>query len=153
LTASQDTPPAPPGGGATVRPVALALGLVLLALGVLGLIGGPIVGRPASEPLVVTGPGHDILHLILGALFIHVAFGLAGRAAADGLTMLGLVSLAVAALTVVSPDLLGLLGAPANLGDQLLHVVIGGVAIVVGRLARSGRTIHLPGRAGDAPDQ
>jgi hypothetical protein len=136
-----------------VRPVALAIGLALLGMGILGLLGGPIVGRPAAEPLVVTGPGHDILHLVMGALFVHVAFGLVGRTAADGLALLGGLSLGLAVLTVLSADLFGLLGAATNLGDQVVHVLTGAVALVVGRLARTGRHIALPRREAGPADR
>ena len=39
-------------------------------------MGNPIVGRPETTGLIVTGFGHDLVHLVCGALFLHVGLAL-----------------------------------------------------------------------------
>ena len=83
------TRPEPParagvGGSGTTelgreRGSALLAGTILIALGLAGSIGTPLVGGPPDTGVIVTGPGHDIIHLVIGALFLHIGLALDGR--------------------------------------------------------------------------
>ncbi len=118
------------------RSFAMVVGIVLVGLGLAGTIGNPIVGRADTTGIVVTGFGHDLVHLVTGALFLHVGVALNGRDRAFGLVGLGLFLLLTGTLSLVSDDLLGVYDAPTSGIDQLGHLLLGIAAIVVGWTGR-----------------
>ena len=71
------------------RGFAVVTGMLLILLGVLGAMGSPLVGRPGTTGIIVTGFGHDLVHLVTGALFVHVGVALDRRQRAWGLVGLG----------------------------------------------------------------
>ena len=71
------------------------------ALGLAGSIGNPIVGRPGTTGVFVTGFGHDLAHLVCGALFLHIGIALTGRQRAYGLVGLGVFLLVTRLLSLV----------------------------------------------------
>ena len=132
------------------RTFAVVVGVVLIALGVLGSLGSPLAGGPDHTSIIVTGFGHDLVHLVSGALFLHVGLALNGRNRALGLIVLGAFYVATAVLSVVSGDLFGLYGAHASGLDQLAHLLLGVAATTVGWMGRSeerreyGRAVSRP---------
>ena len=118
------------------RGFAIAVGTVLVVLGLAGSLGNPIVGRAETTGIFVTGVGHDLIHLVCGALFLHVGLALNGRNRAYGLVGLGIFFLLTAVLSLISSDLLGLYGAPTSGLDQLGHLLLGVAVIVVGWMGR-----------------
>jgi hypothetical protein len=118
------------------RGFAMVIGVVLIVFGIAGSIGNPIVGRPETTGLFVTGFGHDLVHLVTGALFLHVGIALNGRNRAYGLVGLGVFYLATGLLSLLSGDLFGLYDAPASGFDQLAHLLLGLAAVVIGWLGR-----------------
>jgi hypothetical protein len=140
------TRPEPPargaaGQGATEmgreRAFTLVAGAVLIFLGLAGSLGTPLVGGPDDTSVLVTGPGHDIAHLLMGALYLHIGLALDGRLRADGLILLGAVILVGGLLSLVSADLFGLYGAPTSVLDHVAHLALGVISIAVGGVARS----------------
>jgi hypothetical protein len=132
------------------RTFAMVVGAVLIALGLAGAIGNPIVGRPDTTGLIVTGFGHDLVHLVTGALFLHVGIALNGRNRAYGLIGLGIFFLVTGVLSLVSSDLLGLYDAPTSGIDQLAHLLLGIATIVVGWMGRGVERREF-GRAASRP--
>jgi hypothetical protein len=132
------------------RSFAVVVGVVLIALGVAGSLGNPIVGRPGSTGIIVTGFGHDLMHLVSGALFIHVGLALRGRQQAVGLMALGVVFLGSGLLSLLSADLVGLYDAPTSGFDQLGHILLGAAAIVIGWMGRGVERREF-GRAASRP--
>ena len=134
------------------RTFAVVAGAVLVLLGVAGSLGNPIVGGPEQTGLIVTGFGHDLVHLISGALFLHVGLALNGRNRAYGLIGLGVFFLATGVLSFLSSDLLGLYDEPTSGLDQIGHVLLGIAAIVLGWMGRGvprrvyGRAVSGPAR-------
>jgi hypothetical protein len=118
------------------RGFALVTGTVLVVLGVLGTMGSPIVGRPETTGLIVTGFGHDLVHLVCGALFIHVAVAFDRRQRAYALLGLGIFFLVSGLLSLLIPDLVGLYDAPTSGLDQLAHLLLGLAAVVIGWMGR-----------------
>lgn len=118
------------------RSFAMVVGVVLMAIGIAGSIGNPIVGRPETTGIITTGFGHDLVHLVTGALFLHVGVALNGRNRAYGLVGLGTFFLFTGLLSILSADLFGVYDAPASGMDQLAHVLLGIAAIVVGWMGR-----------------
>jgi len=132
------------------RTFAMVVGGVLVLLGIAGSLGTPIVGGPDDTSIVVTGFGHDLVHLVTGALFLHVGVALNGRNRALGLMVLGAFYLATAIVSFLSRDLLGLYDAPTSGIDQLAHLFLGVAALVIGWMGRGverrerGRAVSRP---------
>jgi hypothetical protein len=132
------------------RSFAVIVGAVLVLLGVAGSLGNPIVGSPEQTGLIVTGFGHDLVHLVSGALFLHVGLVLNGRNRAYGLVGLGIFYLVTGVLSFVSGDLLGLYDEATSGLDQIGHVLLGLAAIVIGWMGR-GVERRVRGRAVSGP--
>ncbi|MEA2026902.1 MAG: hypothetical protein U9O18_09435 [Chloroflexota bacterium] len=132
------------------RTFAMVVGAILIVLGIAGAIGNPIVGRADSTGIIVTGFGHDLIHLVTGALFLHVGVALNGRNRGYGLIGLGIFFLATGVLSLVSSDLLGIYDAPTSGFDQLGHILLGVAAIVVGWMGRGVEKREF-GRAASRP--
>lgn len=132
------------------RGFAIVVGIVLIVLGVAGSLGNPIVGRADHTGIIVTGFGHDLLHLVSGALFVHVGLALRGRQQAVGLICLGAAFLVSGLLSLLSADLLGLYDATTSGFDQLGHILLGSAAIVIGWLGRGVERREF-GRAASRP--
>jgi prepilin signal peptidase PulO-like enzyme (type II secretory pathway) len=132
------------------RSFAVVIGSVLVLLGVAGSLGNPIVGGPEQTNIIVTGFGHDLVHLVTGALFLHVGLALNGRNQAYGLVGLGVFYVVTGLLSFVSADLLGLYDEPTSGLDQIGHVLLGLAAIVIGWMGR-GVERRVYGRAVSRP--
>jgi hypothetical protein len=119
----------------------LGLGIGLLAMGLLGFVPNPLVGAPSpawGTPLFLTGDAHDVLDLVAGAAVLYAALGLTGRRRGALLIGAGVIGLVLFLVGLVSGTGFGLLAYPVNLPDQLLLLVVSGVSIAVGYLARGG---------------
>jgi hypothetical protein len=132
------------------RGYAVVVGAVLIGLGLAGSIGNPIVGRAESTGILVTGFGHDLAHLVIGALFLHLGLALTGRQRAYGLMVLGIAILASGLLSLLSADLFGVYDAPTSGFDQLGHLLLGAATIVVGWTGRGVERREF-GRAASRP--
>jgi len=132
------------------RAFAIVVGAVLVALGIGGSLGNPIVGGPEDTGIIVTGFGHDLVHLVTGALFLHVGIALNGRNRGYGLMALGVFYLATGLVSFISGDLFGLYDAPTSGFDQLGHVLLGLAAIVIGWTGRGVEKREF-GRAASRP--
>jgi hypothetical protein len=134
-------------GSGLERGFSAAVGIVLVVVGLLGSVDNPLVGEAGSGALLGTGAIHDLLHVIVGALFIHVAVALRGRAQADSIIGLGVLLLATGVLSLLSGDVFGVYeGATSGL-DQLMHLLVGSLAILVGWMARGGRAARVGRRS------
>jgi hypothetical protein len=132
------------------RTFAIVTGAVLVVLGIAGSLGNPIVGGSEQTGIIVTGFGHDLVHLISGALFLHVGLALNGRNRAYGLVGLGLFFLVTGMVSFISADLLGLYDEPTSGLDQIAHVLLGLAALVIGWMSR-GTERRVRGRAVSGP--
>jgi hypothetical protein len=122
----------------TTRWYAIAVGVVLVLVGLLGFINNPIVGGQGA--LFVTGTVHNIVHLVTGALALYIGFGLRGQTQANWLIGFGVLYAIVLLGTLVSPTLFGILGGPeynVSTLDHVLHLVLAVLSIVIGWRART----------------
>lgn len=111
--------------------VALILGIVFLLIGILGFIPALVPNDNLLGIFSVNGV-HNIVHLLIGILGIAAALSSQGRLFNQ---VIGIVYLLIGILgfvpVVASGDmLLGLVR--INLADNLLHIVVGLLVIVVG---------------------
>jgi hypothetical protein len=118
------------------RGFAVVAGTTLIVFGIAGSVGSPIVGGSESTGLFVTGFGHDLMHLVSGALFLHLGVALRGRQRAFGLVGLGILFIVTGLLSLLSPDFGGLYDAPTSGLDQLAHLLLGVAATVIGWMGR-----------------
>jgi uncharacterized protein DUF4383 len=117
---------------------AAIVGIVLVAVGLLGFIANPIV---SSDPgaLFATNSVHNVIHIAFGLLALYIAFGLSGETQANGVIGFGALYAAILVLVFLSPTLFGLFGeATANSADHALHAALAVSALAVGYLARAG---------------
>jgi hypothetical protein len=138
------------GAAGLERAFALVVGAILVVLGLAGSIGNPVVGRPGTTGIFVTGFGHDLVHLVCGALFLHVGIALTGRQRAYGLVGLGVFFVLTGLISLLSSDIVGLYDAPTSGLDQLGHLLLGVAAIVIGWMGR-GVERREYGRAASRP--
>jgi len=128
------------------RGYAALIGVILVVVGVVGFFDNPIVGDPSASPLFVTGTVHDMVHLATGFLALYIAFALVGKGQADAVIAFGATYLVIVLLTLLSPNLFGVLGPSpgydVNALDQVLHLAVGAVGVGVGITARR----QLPSR-------
>ena len=115
-----------------VRGTAIVLGVVLLAVGIAGFFVPAVAGLPKDGPIFVTGTIHNLVHIITGTLALWIAFGLDGREAAVALVAFGALFVCLILVSLNNGDLYGLLDAPVNTNDQLLHGTVAAISLVVG---------------------
>ena len=118
----------------TARVWAIVVGIVLVAVGLLGFVSNPLVGD-SSTALLHTDRMHDIVHIATGALALFIGLGLSGRDQAVGLIGFGVLYAVVFAAMMVSPDLFGLMSMPANAPLHVIHAALALGSLVIGYLA------------------
>ncbi|OGC82228.1 MAG: hypothetical protein A2V81_00635 [Candidatus Abawacabacteria bacterium RBG_16_42_10] len=112
-----------------LKSIAFVFGAVLLLVGILGLIpaitaNGLLLGIFAVDTL------HNIVHLLSGAVIIFAALN-SDAAASMALKIFGVIYALVTIVGFVQEStVLGLL--TVNLADNILHLVIALVALIVG---------------------
>jgi len=126
---------------AMVRSVAAIIGVVLVAAGLLGFIGNPIVGpgpnNNGTDVLLATNSVHNLVHLVTGALALYIAFGLSGAQQASAFLGFGILYVVIFVAVLLSPTLFGLFNPiPANMPIHILHAGLTVVGIAVGYMAR-----------------
>lgn len=107
------------------------IGVVLLALGVVGLLSGDqLLGLVNIEIL------EDVVHLAVGAVLLYVGFMLKDAAMGRSIvTVIGVTLLLVGVIGFVSPNLFGLLPKVGyNVIDNVVHLLLGALGIYVGRM-------------------
>ncbi|HLY12773.1 MAG TPA: DUF4383 domain-containing protein [Candidatus Limnocylindrales bacterium] len=119
-----------------IRAYAALIGIVLVAVGLLGFVSNPIVGD--GNALFLTGTMHNIVHLATGALALAIAFVLPANQQVNGVFGLGILYAVIFVALIVSPNLFGILSYPVNVADQLLHLGLAVVSIGLAWMARSG---------------
>jgi len=120
-----------------IRAYAALVGIVLVAVGLLGFISNPLVGDGSA--LFLTGTMHNIVHLATGALALAIAFVLPANQQVNGVFGLGILYGVIFVALIVSPNLFGILSYPVNAADQLLHIGLAVVSIGIAWIARGGK--------------
>ena len=127
------------GASETARWYAILVGVVLVVVGLLGFISNPIVGDEPSRPLFVTGLVHNLVHIVTGALALYIGYGLSGLSRANALIGFGVLYAVILVLTLVSPNLFGILNYGVNTMDHVLHAVLAVGSLAIGWWARNER--------------
>ncbi|MGB8191610.1 MAG: DUF4383 domain-containing protein [Chitinophagaceae bacterium] len=122
----------------TSKTAALLIGVIFIAVGLLGYINNPIIGD-SPDAIFHADSTHNMVHIVSGALFVLVA--LAAPAAAKGFMILfGIVYLliGIVGLSAIGSDgmakILGFLHVNGN--DNYLHIGLGVVIVLLGLTTR-----------------
>ncbi len=119
------------------RTYAQILGAVLLLIGVVGLV----LGNEVVLGILNTDIVEDIVHLITGGLLAYVGFGRVDQALIRTVVgVLGVLYLVVGVLGFVVPMIFGLIPHGYTLFDNLLHLALGIVSIVLAWFVGGDRT-------------
>lgn len=106
------------------------LGVVFVLIGLLGFVNDPVLGLFEVNVL------HNLIHLVSGILLLVYA----GKSSAKTLALvLGIVYALVTVLGFLMDNILGIL--PVNMADNLLHLVLAAVLLVVGLSNRSASAV------------
>jgi hypothetical protein len=119
------------------RIYAQILGVVLLVIGVVGLV----LGNQILLGILNTDIVEDIVHLITGGLLAYVGFGRMDQTLTRTVVgVLGVIYLVVGVLGVVMPMIFGLIPHGYTLFDNLLHLALGILSIVLAWFVGGERT-------------
>ena len=112
----------------TVKQYAQVLGVVLILVGIVGLVLGDQVWLGILNVDIV----EDIVHLLTGGLLAYVGFSQTDLSTARNLVLaLGVIYLVVGILGFVVPMMFGLIPHGYTLFDDLLHLALGILSLVV----------------------
>jgi hypothetical protein len=112
----------------TARVFAQIVGVVLLLLGVLGLL----LGDQLLLGLVNIDIVEDIIHLLTGGLLAYVGFGQRDEGLARNVVIgLSVIYLLVGVLGFIIPMLFGLIPHGYSVGDNIIHLALGALGLVV----------------------
>ena len=116
------------------KTAAIVIGLVFLAVGLLGFVSNPIVGA-SHDAIFHTDKVHNIVHIVSGALFILIALAAPGSASTFlkvfGIVYLGLGIYGIATMgSAETQKLLGFLH--VNKADNYLHIGLGIIIFLAG---------------------
>ena len=122
----------------TAKSAALLVGVIFLAVGILGFVDNPIVGE-SENAIFHADATHNYVHIASGVLFILIA--LAAPTAITGFMILfGIVYLLLGIIGIVNfgtdgfGKLFGILN--VNGADNLLHIGLGVLILVLGLSGR-----------------
>jgi len=118
------------------KTAAIIIGLIFVAVGLLGFVSNPVVGDSANV-IFHTDKVHNIVHIVSGALFLLVALT-APSSAGFYLKIFGIVYLALGLYglftmgTDETKQLLGFLH--VNKADNYLHIALGIIIFLAGTM-------------------
>ena len=111
-----------------LRRYAQVIGVVLILVGIVGLVLGDQVWLGILNVDIV----EDIAHLATGGLYSYVGFGRTDLATARNVVLaLGVIYLVVGILGFVVPMMFGLIPHGYTIFDDLLHLALGILSLVV----------------------
>jgi hypothetical protein len=118
-----------------IKRFAQILGVVLVLVGVVGLVLGDKVWLGILNVDIV----EDIVHLATGGLLAYVGFSAMDLSTARSLVLaLGVVYLLVGILGFFVPTMFGLIPSGYTVFDDLLHLALGALSLIVALSAPSG---------------
>jgi len=111
-----------------VRRYAQIIGVVLILIGIVGLV----LGNELFLGILNIDIVEDVVHLITGGIYSYVGFGRTDPAAARNVVLaLGVIYLVVGILGFVVPMMFGLIPHGYTIFDDLLHLALGVLSLMV----------------------
>ena len=124
------------------RLYAKVVGVVVFVVGVVGLLAGnPEDGLLGLFNIDIV---EDVIHLGSGGLLAYVGFKGTASSVRSVVMALGVIYLIVGVVGFIAPELFGLIPNEYNIADNILHLVLGALALFVtlGNSAKAGSTRH-----------
>ena len=122
----------------SIKQFAQILGVVLILVGIVGLV---LLGNEVWLGILNSDILEDIVHIVTGGLLAYVGFGRTDLATARNLVLaLGVISLVVGILGFVVPMMFGLIPHGYTLFDDILHLGLGVLSLVVALTAPGAST-------------
>jgi Domain of unknown function (DUF4383) len=115
------------------RGIAALVGLILVALGLLGLVDNPLVG---TQGVFATDLLHDLVHVFIGLFVFRTSFDDHEDSVHEGLAVVGIVLAGLFVLPLVDGDAFGFLSVPASPADIVLHGSLSAICLVTAVRAR-----------------
>ena len=107
---------------------AQVIGVVLILVGLLGLV----LGNELFLGILNIDIVEDVVHLITGGIYAYVGFGRTDAATARNVVLaLGVIYLVVGILGFLVPMMFGLIPHGYTIFDDLLHLALGIVSLVI----------------------
>lgn len=126
----------------TVKTAALVIGVIFIAVGLLGFVDNPIV-YDSTDAIFHADSTHNMVHIVSGVLFVFIALA-SPSSARTFIVLFGLVYLALGIwgmLTVGADGMATLLGfLLVNENDNYLHIGLGAVILLAGLVSRRTAT-------------
>jgi len=120
-----------------IRQYAQILGIVLILIGVLGLL----LGDGLLLGILNIDVVEDIVHILTGGILAYVGFGRVDAGAARSVVLaLGVVYLLVGILGFLVPMMFGLIPTGYTIFDNILHLALGALSLLVALSSRGGTT-------------
>lgn len=122
----------------TAKTAALIIGVIFIAVGLLGFIDNPIIAN-SDQAIFHADTTHSLVHIVSGVLFVLIAMA-APASAGTFLVIFGIVYLVIGILGVTSigdagmTKVLGFLH--VNAADNYLHIALGIVIAIAGLATR-----------------
>lgn len=131
------------GNGGLVRGWMTLAGVVLVAIGLLGFVDNPIVGK-AANALLPTDNTHNMVHLFTGLLALYIGLRLRGQNQVSGVLGFGILYVVIFLAVLITPDLFGFFEVDANAVLHVIHAALAIVSLAVGYLARNSAPAYDP---------
>src|ERR687883_1772937 len=120
-----------------LRRYAQIIGVVLILVGLVGLV----LGNELFLGILNIDLVEDVVHLITGGIYSYVGFGRTDAATARNVVLaLGVIYLLVGVLGFVVPMMFGLIPHGYTIFDNLLHLALGVLSLVVAFFYAPGGT-------------
>ena len=127
-----------------VRFYAGIAGIIVVALGVIGVIARLISGSDYLFNLLNVSWTENLIHLITGGLMAYVAYKQSDIALARTVVgVLGFIYLLVFVVSLLSSTIFGLIGSGLTLADNLVHLVLGLAGIYVAYIAGTSEQLKV----------
>jgi hypothetical protein len=127
-----------------VRQYAGIAGIIVLALGVIGVITRLITGSDYLFNLINVSWTENLIHLITGGLMAYVAYKQSDTSLAKSVVgVLGFIYLLVFVVSLFSSTVFGLIGSGLTLTDNLVHLVLGLAGIYVAYIAGTAEQLKV----------
>jgi hypothetical protein len=111
---------------------ALVTGFALAAVAGLGIVMQLLTNGKFISGFLVFDWTHNILHVVLAVAALTIGFAAGGAYARIYARIFGIVYVGLAIVGFVAPNALGFLGVHLELGENLVHLLIGAWGIVTG---------------------
>ena len=126
-----------------VRLYAGIAGIIVVALGVIGVIARLISGSDYLFNLLNVSWTENLIHLITGGLMAYIAYKQSDIALARTVVgVLGFIYLLVFVVSLLSSTIFGLIGSGLTLADNLVHLVLGLAGIYVAYIAGTSEQLR-----------